>query len=82
MLSIQLPFTIFLQIYLTSPTKVIGTYADGPTFKPVLHIIAAIVTGLNDWLSFYMFTKLVILDARRLLGIPEKIEAAMNQQTK
>ncbi len=49
-LSIQLPFTIFLQIYLTSSTKVMGKYANTPLLKSILLIIAAIVTGLNIWL--------------------------------
>lgn len=46
-LSIQLPITIFLQIYLTSSKKVMGKYANGPLFKTVLIAIGSIVTVLN-----------------------------------
>ncbi|WP_371370866.1 Nramp family divalent metal transporter [Sporomusa aerivorans] len=51
-LSIQLPFTIFLQIYLTSSTKVMGKHANTRFLKTVLLIIAAIVTGLNVCLLY------------------------------
>ncbi|HEY8889378.1 MAG TPA: Nramp family divalent metal transporter [Clostridium sp.] len=47
LLSIQLPITIFLQIYLTSSKKVMGKYANTPLNKITLWIIALIVTGLN-----------------------------------
>jgi len=46
-LSIQLPFTIAIQIYLTSSKKVMGKYANGPYLITVLSVIAAIVTFLN-----------------------------------
>lgn len=46
-LSIQLPITIFLQIYLTSSRKVMGKYANGTLFKTVLITIGTIVTALN-----------------------------------
>jgi manganese transport protein len=46
-LSIQLPFTIVIQIYLTSSAKVMGKYANGPLLTGVLSAIAAIVTFLN-----------------------------------
>lgn len=46
-LSIQLPITIFLQIYLTSSRKVMGKYANGALFKTVLITIGTIVTALN-----------------------------------
>jgi len=47
LLSIQLPWTIFLQIYLTSSKKVMGTHANTPFGATLLWGIAAIVTGLN-----------------------------------
>jgi manganese transport protein len=46
-LSIQLPWTIFLQIYLTSSTKVMGKYANSKFQVNVLASVAAIVTLLN-----------------------------------
>ncbi len=46
-LSVQLPFTIAIQIYLTSSKKVMGKYANGPYLITVLSVIAAIVTFLN-----------------------------------
>lgn len=56
MLSIQLPFTIFLQIYLTSSSRVMGKYANGRSTKAVLIVIATIVTFLNLWLLAYTLT--------------------------
>jgi len=49
-LSIALPFTIFIQIYLTSSKKVMGKYANGMFLKVVLFALAAVVTGLNIYL--------------------------------
>jgi manganese transport protein len=46
-LSIQLPFTIFLQIYLTSSKKVMGKYANSRLDNIALWIIGIIVTILN-----------------------------------
>jgi manganese transport protein len=46
-LSIQLPFTIFLQLYLTSSPKVMGKYANTSRHKLALGLIAATVTALN-----------------------------------
>jgi len=46
-LSIQLPFTIAIQIYLTSSKKVMGKYANSTYLITVLSVIAAIVTFLN-----------------------------------
>lgn len=46
-LSIQLPFTIAIQIWLTSSKKVMGKYANGLLLKSVLLLIACIVTYLN-----------------------------------
>jgi manganese transport protein len=52
MLSIQLPITIFLQIYLTSSKKVMKNHANGPVFKISLLAIGIIVTSLNIMLLF------------------------------
>jgi manganese transport protein len=46
-LSIQLPFTIFLQIYLTSSTKVMGKYANSKYTTLLMLLIGTIVTFLN-----------------------------------
>jgi manganese transport protein len=51
-LSIQLPFTIAIQIYLTSSKKVMGKYANGPLLVSVLSLIAGIVTFFNIKLLF------------------------------
>lgn len=47
LLSIQLPITVFLQIYLTSSRKVMGKFANSILNKIILMIIAIIVTVLN-----------------------------------
>ena len=47
LLSIQLPITIFLQIYLTSSKKVMGKFANSTLDKITLWIIGIIVAGLN-----------------------------------
>lgn len=47
LLSIQLPFTIFLQIYLTSSKKVMGKYANSIVDNIALWVIGIIVTVLN-----------------------------------
>lgn len=47
MLSIQLPVTIFLQVYLTSSEKVMGKYKNGPLLKVLLFGIGGFVTVLN-----------------------------------
>jgi manganese transport protein len=46
-LSIQLPFTIFLQVYLTSSEKVMGKYKNSKFSKILLYLLGAIVTLLN-----------------------------------
>jgi manganese transport protein len=51
-LSIQLPFTVAIQVYLTSSKKVMGKYANGNVLKIILLIIAAFVTYLNFRLLF------------------------------
>lgn len=52
MLSIQLPITIFLQIYLTSSKKVMKDHANGLVFGIALLTIGSIVTFLNLMLLF------------------------------
>lgn len=46
-LSIQLPITIFLQIYLTSSEKVMGKYKNTKLTRFILILIGSIVTALN-----------------------------------
>ncbi len=46
-LSIQLPFTIFLQVYLTSSEKVMGKYKNSSFSKVVLYTLGGIVAVLN-----------------------------------
>ncbi|WP_300164932.1 Nramp family divalent metal transporter, partial [Solidesulfovibrio sp.] len=46
-LSIQLPFTILLQLYLTSSKKVMGKWANKPSTTALLAVIAAVVIALN-----------------------------------
>jgi len=46
-LSIQLPITILLQIYLTSSRKVMGSHANGPLDLALLWITAIVVIALN-----------------------------------
>ncbi len=49
-LSLQLPFTVFLQVWLTSSPKVMGQYANSKLNKAVLYGIATTVTVLNIYL--------------------------------
>lgn len=49
-LSIQLPFTMFLQVGLTSSHRVMGEYVNHRATTVFLYILAAIVTVLNLWL--------------------------------
>ncbi len=60
-LSMQLPITIFLQIYLTSSKKVMGQYKNSIRSKIMLYTIAIIITFLN------------ILLVSELLGYPIRI---------
>jgi len=46
-LSVQLPFTVAIQIYLTSSKKVMGKYANSRFLVSLLSVIAGIVTFLN-----------------------------------
>ena len=52
LLSIQLPFTIFLQVGLTSSPRVMGEYANSPRSRILLYSIAAIVSALNLYLFY------------------------------
>ena len=54
-LSIQLPVTIFLQVYLTSSEKVMGKYKNQASTKWVLYILGGIVTFLNILLFVSIF---------------------------
>jgi manganese transport protein len=54
-LSIQLPFTIFIQLYLTSSKKVMGKYANSKFLVGVLLTIGGIVTFLNIKLLLSLF---------------------------
>jgi manganese transport protein len=51
-LSIQLPFTVAIQVYLTSSKKVMGKYANSLFLICLLSAIACIVTFLNIKLLF------------------------------
>jgi len=51
-LSIQLPFTVAIQIYLTSSKKVMGKYANSRFLLGLLLVIGGIVTFLNLKLLF------------------------------
>ena len=46
-LSIQLPFTVISQVYLTSSEKVMGKYVNSWFTKVLLTLIAAVITYLN-----------------------------------
>lgn len=54
-LSIQLPFTIFLQVYLTSSEKVMGKYKNTLFSKITLYLLGVIVTLLNIALFVSLF---------------------------
>jgi len=54
-LSIQLPFTIFLQIYLTSSPKVMGKYVNAKSTTVIMLIVGTIVTFLNILLFISFF---------------------------
>lgn len=51
-LSLQLPFTVFLQVSLTSSRRVMGQYANRPWNTAFLYGLAVVVTVLNVWLFF------------------------------
>lgn len=52
MLSVQLPFTVFLQVGLTSSKRVMGIYANSRWSTFVLYSIAVVVSALNILLLF------------------------------
>jgi len=54
-LSIQLPFTIFFQVYLTSSEKVMGKYKNSTISKYLLNMLGVIVTLLNIALFISLF---------------------------
>lgn len=54
-LSIQLPITIFLQVYLTSSEKVMGKYKNTTFNKTFLYFLGGIVTLLNIILFISFF---------------------------
>jgi manganese transport protein len=54
-LSIQLPFTIFLQVYLTSSEKVMGKYKNSTITKIILYFLGTIVSVLNIVLFISLF---------------------------
>jgi manganese transport protein len=54
-LSIQLPFTIFLQVYLTSSSKVMGKYKNSGLSKIMLYTVGGIVSLLNIALVISLF---------------------------
>ena len=56
-LSIQLPFTVIIQVYLTSSKKVMGKYANSRFLLVILSVIAIIVTFLNLRLLFDLIFK-------------------------
>ena len=51
-LSVQLPFTVFLQVSLTSSRRVMGEYANSRWSTFVLYAIATVVSALNVMLLF------------------------------
>ena len=55
MLSIQLPVTIFLQVFLTSSEQVMGRYKNSSLSNVILYSIGGIVTILNIALFISMF---------------------------
>ena len=54
-LSIQLPFTVFLQVRLTSSEKVMGKFRNSRPTKWLLYAIGALVTWLNVMLFVSFF---------------------------
>ena len=54
-LSVQLPFTVFLQVRLTSAEKVMGKFRNSRSTKWLLYAIGALVTWLNVMLFVSFF---------------------------
>lgn len=55
LLSVQLPFTIFLQVYLTSSEKVMGKFKNTLFQKTILLLIGGFVSALNIYLFISFF---------------------------
>ncbi|SEF39933.1 Nramp family divalent metal transporter [Parabacteroides chinchillae] len=54
-LSVQLPITVFTQVYLTSNKKVMGVYANSRSTMVILLLLGAMVTILNIALLISLF---------------------------
>lgn len=54
-LSLQLPFTIFLQVHLTSSEKIMGKYKNSAYTKYLLILLGTIVSALNIALLISLF---------------------------
>lgn len=55
-LSLQLPLTIFTQVRLTSSREVMGRYVNSRSTTIILYTLAVIVTVLNVYLLYQLFT--------------------------
>ena len=55
LLSIQLPITVFTQVYLTSSKKVMGVYVNSRSTTILLIVLGAMVTILNIALLISLF---------------------------
>lgn len=55
LLSVQLPITVFTQVYLTSSSKIMGKYANSTIQKYILTLLAVMVTVLNIALLVSLF---------------------------
>lgn len=55
LLSVQLPITVFTQVYLTSSKEVMGKYVNSAWTKYLLIVLASIVTMLNIALLISLF---------------------------
>lgn len=55
-LSVQLPITIFTQVFLTSSKKVMGVYANKRGTMIVIVVMGVVVTALNLYLLFSFLT--------------------------
>ena len=55
LLSVQLPITVFTQVYLTSSKRVMGTYANSRSTTVILLLLGTMVTILNIALLISLF---------------------------
>lgn len=55
LLSVQLPFTVLSQVYLTSSKKVMGKYANSKIFIILILVLAIVIIGLNFALLLDVF---------------------------